>query len=452
MTLRERIVAGAIAAVGLGAHDPEPFEELIGAGELEPTQNALTTASTCGLVVAGLWQRAGIRHPRLAPPYRIGSAISRLLEIAHEHGAWVAAKPGLLPRPGDMVGLALFGPNAGHMGHVYTVVSGPTQREAVTAIDLASVDGGQVDERGRQVVRRKGRIWTTAGGTILDGAPGSITRSVDGWIDVDRLERLVTADALLERATEKLSSGIVAAFSPVPQAASNGGKAIVDLEATPVEGIDVSQYNGAIQWVGVPAEIRFGVVRATVGVDQRDLLLVPNANGVRSTGRELAVYGVCLPGRWDGVRRDYEAATDAERAARQLAACHREMGATLRPWVDVEPTKETLTARVSGRAWKACALTYLETMEHEGIPPAVYTNGTWWDSVPELRDEVFARWPLVASDYRGLAVPFVPRPWERADIYQYAGGDPAGVVGHVAGVPTVVDRDRALRGLGPLRL
>ena len=87
-----------------------------------------------------------------------------------------------------MVGVALDGPDAGTHGHVYTVITEPVVGTD-GVVTLESVDGGQVDDAGRQCIKRKVRTWhPRPGGGWDDVAPGSRVRTVSRWIDVGRLE------------------------------------------------------------------------------------------------------------------------------------------------------------------------------------------------------------------------------------------------------------------------
>lgn len=192
MTLRSRIVSQALAVVGLGA-DPvhlAAFSALLGgpneAPEMAHSMACDAHSSTCGLVVRALYRDCGVDDRRLRAPYRIGMAIIDLFALARERGASVDAVAGVLPCAGDVVGLALDGPDAGRHGHVYTVVTEPVAVGSGWQFD--SVDGGQLDAQNRQCVTRRTRTWTVTAGRIYDWAPGSLTRSVSRWIDADKIE------------------------------------------------------------------------------------------------------------------------------------------------------------------------------------------------------------------------------------------------------------------------
>lgn len=181
--IRKYVVLTASALDGLRA-DSQQFLDLIAPGE-EPAQaRAMATMSSCGLTVAGIWREAGLRDSRLAPPYKIGTGISRLVSIAKEFDAWIPFRTDLLPMPGDMV---LIGDNKqGGAEHVYTVID----LVEGTQYLFNTIDGGQVESK-LQCIKAKKHRWTgnkDKGFAASD--PGSSTvggRVIVGICDVTRL-------------------------------------------------------------------------------------------------------------------------------------------------------------------------------------------------------------------------------------------------------------------------
>jgi len=128
--IRSRVVSFANSVAGLSAAPAtyDRYVALIAPAETVSVQRSMSTVSSCGLAVAGIWRAAGYYGAALNAPYVIGSAISRLISLAHSLRAWTdfPATPGAaFPSPGDMVFLG------GQYEHVYTVVSittdGPTR-------------------------------------------------------------------------------------------------------------------------------------------------------------------------------------------------------------------------------------------------------------------------------------------------------------------------------------
>lgn len=161
--------------------------------------------SSCALFVTGLWYRLGLRHHLLDSPYwgdlsskyaTRNDAMSRLEQIAREHGAWHhadEARDELPPAEGCAI---IIGSDTdksyGGPGHVllctYASIGGYCE----------SIDGGQVYTRGRDTVEwggygitRRVRVWRKSGRDWwLHGAdhPHSVDfpgpgRRLYGWVD-----------------------------------------------------------------------------------------------------------------------------------------------------------------------------------------------------------------------------------------------------------------------------
>lgn len=186
---RQTIVDMALSVVGLGANPKFPekklaYVELIAPGETLGKIRDMIQMSGCGLTVAGIWRKAGVKHYKINTPYIVGTGVSRLVTLAHKVNAWIPYHPTLRPQLGDMV---LVGDNGeGGVEHVFTVVAASTNGE-----DFESVDGGQRDTEGHQVIFHKKRIWKGARDVAFIGNdPGSVKlggRRIMGWVDCTKL-------------------------------------------------------------------------------------------------------------------------------------------------------------------------------------------------------------------------------------------------------------------------
>lgn len=127
---RERVIAHLRPLVGLS--DPAPaYRDAICSSDADRTdqlrRSQLGAMSSCALLVRATWAACGVEHPILTAPYRIGRAVSDVVQIARERGAWRG--PLTRPAPGDVV-----------------VVEGPEHVATVTGWDgdvCLSIDGGQ---------------------------------------------------------------------------------------------------------------------------------------------------------------------------------------------------------------------------------------------------------------------------------------------------------------------
>ena len=176
--LRSLTVQVAESFVGLGANDADTqkylrYLGLVAPGEALDVQKDMGNMSGCGLVVAGIWRAVGVWEQKLYAPYVIGSAISRLFDIAEAHGAWVGWDASRRPSPGDMVHVGAGTPQE----HVYTVLE-----VSADGSSLTTVDGGQKDSSGYQIILQKTRTWS---GSV--DMCGGVSRTISGWIDVAKL-------------------------------------------------------------------------------------------------------------------------------------------------------------------------------------------------------------------------------------------------------------------------
>jgi hypothetical protein len=185
---RIEAVAMALAyqGVSVSTHRAE-YIGLVGPGESPSMQRYMCDPRTsgCALVVRGIWRAAGVQHPILALPYKIGMAVADVVSIARAHDAWHWGAE-RRPEPGDVV-LVGGGQDGGGAEHVYTVVD-------VAGDSITSIDGGQRDGRGQQCILEKYRRWETdEHGVTWDRVqagtdPGAGSRRrVRGTCDVSKL-------------------------------------------------------------------------------------------------------------------------------------------------------------------------------------------------------------------------------------------------------------------------
>ncbi len=187
-----RVVAAAMGILGLGANPGRParrelYAEAVGPLEAERRRRELASLSGCGLVAREILRRAGVRHPAIDQPYRDRRAVSDLLEIARSAGAarrWSSKEP---PLPGQI--LIVGGVIPGEIEHVYTVVTTDASYAEADTILLSTIDGGQRDGAGWQVVERRDRRITLGVDYVSAGTdPGAErSRHVEWVIDAPRI-------------------------------------------------------------------------------------------------------------------------------------------------------------------------------------------------------------------------------------------------------------------------
>lgn len=190
MACREKIVEAANSLVGLGANPANQeklaaYTELIAPIEPPALQAAMLKMSGCALTVAGIWRMVGVEHSLLSNPYKVGQAIARLITIAKDNNAWELFSKQARPGLGDSV---LVGDNgAGGTEHIYTIVEVHPETDSFT-----TVDGGQRDGQGFQLILKKTRTWRSGRDVVFHGTdPGGATvggRRIVGWINVEKLK------------------------------------------------------------------------------------------------------------------------------------------------------------------------------------------------------------------------------------------------------------------------
>ncbi len=280
---RGNAVEAARACVGLDA-DPEKPElyhrylDLVAPGESSEVQREMGLMSGCGLVVAGVWRAIGVKSHELDQPYKIGSAVSRLVQVARAAGAWVPFAEGKVPSPGDMVWVG--GGSNGGVEHVYTVTSvtpGPTPA-------LESVDGGQRDAKHNETILARKRVWKGDRDIVFQGNdPGAAAgtgRRVNGWIDVTKLPVEGPAPAASPSPAPAASPAPAPAAPPSPASPAGGGAGPARLSpaVTPV----------------TPSEMLASLERAWKALfgqePSRESLLVVLAQWALETGRGRAMH------------------------------------------------------------------------------------------------------------------------------------------------------------------
>lgn len=163
----------ALSVDGLGgAPDTrDAYLELIGPNESEQMRRDMLQMNGCALTVRGLWRRAGVQHSLLTRPYRVGMAVADVVQIAKDADAWrTSGEP--------LVGDVFLVDNLEHVG---TVIERPTGSSVI------SVDGGQRDGLGNQLIRQRSRVLTDGIMFGNDGINNGQARRLIGYCDCTAL-------------------------------------------------------------------------------------------------------------------------------------------------------------------------------------------------------------------------------------------------------------------------
>ncbi len=191
----------------------------------------------------------------------------------------------------------------------------------------------------------------------------------------------------------------------------------------PVHGIDVSKFQGDIDWNAVASSgVKFAWIKATEGGDHADERFQANWNGAKAAGVPHGAYHFvywCRPPLEEMSWFEHNAPVEED---------------ALPPVLDVEatPTSKTCHRHLTQEAAIADMQVMLTEMErHYGKRPIIYTTVDFYEAI--LADGAFMDYPIwVRSTKHHPSVKYGSRPWH---FWQYQSD------GSVAGIPTHVDRD-----------
>ncbi|HEU4614201.1 MAG TPA: GH25 family lysozyme, partial [Kofleriaceae bacterium] len=185
-------------------------------------------------------------------------------------------------------------------------------------------------------------------------------------------------------------------------------------------GIDVSYYQGNINWTSVKnAGVQFAFVRLSDGDVFQDPKFTANWNGAKQAGIVRGAYQFFRPNQ-----------SITAQADKMIAAIGTYQAGDLPPVIDVEATGGLGPSAVASRV-----RTWVDRVKGAlGVEPIVYTGKYFW------RDQVgapssFAPNPLWIAQYTSMC-PDLPSPWQKWTFWQYTDS------GHVAGISGNVDMNR----------
>lgn len=185
---------------------------------------------------------------------------------------------------------------------------------------------------------------------------------------------------------------------------------------TGVRGIDVSHYQGAIDWNQVAqAGMAFAFIKATEGTSDIDPQFQTNWSGATAAGLLRGAYHFYQPG-----------ADPQQQAESFLSVVHPRAG-DLPPVLDVETPGEASEIIAGIRVWLAAV------EQASGKTPILYTNPSFWAGLGAGASG-FGRFPLWIADY-GVESPTVPEGWPSWTFWQFSES------GSVSGIQGAVDLD-----------
>ncbi len=196
--------------------------------------------------------------------------------------------------------------------------------------------------------------------------------------------------------------------------------------SSPPPGIDVSHYQGTINWASVKsAGIQFAWIKATEGTGTKDAQFSANYthaynnNVIRgayhfarpdlSTGAAQATYFANNGGGWSKDNLTLPGMLDLE------GGCYSKSASAMQSWIlDFYNTYKAKTGR----------------------DVVIYTSAGWWSSCTGGWGGMAAKSPLWAASWTSAANPTLPSGFSVATVWQYTDS------GSVSGISGAVDRDR----------
>lgn len=185
---------------------------------------------------------------------------------------------------------------------------------------------------------------------------------------------------------------------------STSGEALTTItpSASKVEGIDVSHYQGTIDWKAEKAKGRlFGVASVGDG-SYEDPTFAENWKAMKAAGVIRGAYQYFEPGEDPIAQADIVVAKVGKLGDGDLPAT-----------IDVEKTGGQTAATIATNVGKWLARVEAGT----GKKPIIYTGPYFWED--NVKSTKFGSYPLWIADY-GVSKPLIPAGWTKLAIWQYS--------------------------------
>ncbi|MCC6622201.1 MAG: hydrolase [Deltaproteobacteria bacterium] len=233
--------------------------------------------------------------------------------------------------------------------------------------------------------------------------------------------RLGIAGALLSACAEPARD--------VGVATESGALTVCGDSPTTTFGIDVSKWQGTIDWERVAdAGVRFAFIRVSDGTGFIDARFGPNWEGARDNG--------ILRGAYQFFRADEDPEAQADIVLEHLAL---HGPGELPPVIDVESDDGQTPATIATNVGRWIDIVEAAT----GQAPIIYTGRYFWDGF--VKSSAFADRALWIAHWTSAACPGLPTPWDDWVVWQYS------ATGRVDGIAGDVDLNRFDGTLDELR-
>ncbi|MFJ2193561.1 lysozyme [Kitasatospora sp. NPDC087861] len=194
----------------------------------------------------------------------------------------------------------------------------------------------------------------------------------------------------------------------------SGTAPLAALAATQTPGLDVSSYQGNVNWSGAAANgARFAYVKATEGTGYVNPYFAQQYNGSYNAGLIRGAYHFALPNSSSG-------ATQANYLVDHGGGWSAD-GRTLPPALDIEYNPYGATCYgLSQSAMVSWIRSFSDTVHaRTGRYPTIYTTVNWWSQCTGDNGGFGATNPLWLARY-GSTVGTLPNGWGYQTIWQYS--------------------------------
>lgn len=183
-----------------------------------------------------------------------------------------------------------------------------------------------------------------------------------------------------------------------------------------VQGLDVSHYQGTIDWEEVAkAGMAFVFIKATEGTSEVDPEFETNWSGAKAAGLLRGAYHFFQPSE------------DPQQQAEHFLSVVQTVPGDLPPVLDVETPGDASEILAGVQAW----LTAVEQATAKA--PILYTSPTFWNGLG-ISASGFSRFPLWVAEY-GVTTPKTTEGWTAWTFWQFSES------GEVSGIQGTVDLD-----------
>lgn len=213
-----------------------------------------------------------------------------------------------------------------------------------------------------------------------------------------------------------------------------------------LKGIDVSHWNGSIDWKAAhTAGVRFAYIKAVGGTTPTDPMFATNVKGARQNGIAVGAYDYATP---TSPYRAKQAVQQATAFVQAMKAGMNNYG-DIMPVVDVEVSGSLTNAQLV--SWVRTFINTVQYRTHRRV--MIYTSEDFMQQHGDFNNQLKAQplWVAYYDRYYGGKSPADLGGWSRWVAWQYSDQ------GALSGLPSAVDLDAgpttlaALRGYLPIR-